>query len=78
MAVPAFKGLYVMLMNNLITLNNCPISIPLLWPFGMSYQSAAGAALKYSTSAHLPHFLLGVVTSAIFIKRTSTFIQRRL
>ncbi|MFT5814359.1 MAG: peptidoglycan/LPS O-acetylase OafA/YrhL/VanZ family protein [Psychroserpens sp.] len=78
MAVPAFYWLYVLLMNTLITLNNWPITVPLLWPFGMSFQSATGAALKYSTTTHLPHFLLGVVTSALFIQFMSKSIKRIL
>lgn len=66
--IPGIYLLYVSIMQWLIELNSWPISIPLIWPFGFQFDSATSAALKYATTAHLPHFLLGVFTAFCFLK----------
>jgi peptidoglycan/LPS O-acetylase OafA/YrhL/glycopeptide antibiotics resistance protein len=65
--IPVIYILYRLLMNGLSEWNDWPIRIPLIWPFGIELESVNGAALKYSTLAHLPHFLIGVVAASLFI-----------
>jgi peptidoglycan/LPS O-acetylase OafA/YrhL len=65
--VPVIYVLYKLLMNWLGEWNDWPIRIPLIWPFGIELESVNGAALKYSTMAHLPHFLIGVVAASLFL-----------
>jgi peptidoglycan/LPS O-acetylase OafA/YrhL/glycopeptide antibiotics resistance protein len=65
--VPVIYILYRLLMNWLGEWNSWPIRIPLIWPFGIELESVNGAALKYSTMAHLPHFLIGVVAASLFL-----------
>jgi len=66
--IPGIYLLYVSMMQWLIQLNSWPISIPLIWPFGFQFDSANSAALKYATTAHLAHFILGIVTAYCFLK----------
>ena len=65
--VPVIYIFYWLLMNWLGEWNDWPIRIPLIWPFGIELISVNGAALKYSTMAHLPHFLIGVVAASLFL-----------
>ena len=54
-----------------------PISFPLIWPFGVFAQSVDSPAVTYSTLAHLPHFLMGVATSYLFLSNKN-FSKKRL
>ncbi|KXI28495.1 acyltransferase family protein [Paraglaciecola hydrolytica] len=65
--VPVIYILYSLLMSWLSEWHDWPIRIPLIWPFGIELESVNGAALKYSTMAHLPHFLIGVVAASLFL-----------
>ncbi len=67
---------YLALMKVLIAADAWPIHFPLIWPFGVSLESADGGALRYATLAHLPHFLLGVATAALFIVKGQWFSQK--
>jgi peptidoglycan/LPS O-acetylase OafA/YrhL len=55
-----------------MTLNEeWPISIPLIWPFGISIGSASSQSLTYSLFAHLPHFLIGMLAASFYKPLTS-------
>lgn len=54
-----------------------PISFPLMWPFGVHAKSIDSPAVTYSTLAHIPHFLMGVATSYLFLF-SKNFSQKKL
>ncbi|MGQ8364653.1 acyltransferase family protein [Glaciecola sp. 1036] len=60
--------LHIWLMHKLESYTDWPITFSLIWPFGFESHANFSGALKYSTLAHLPHFLLGVFTASIFLK----------
>lgn len=69
--VPTIYIGYRLLMQYLEGYQNWPIQIPLIWPFGVLFESVKGLGLTYSLMAHLPHFLIGVVAASFYKKSTA-------
>ncbi|MBO1254749.1 acyltransferase family protein [Alteromonas sp. 5E99-2] len=61
---------YQLLMGSLESYTQWPITVPLIWPFGIELTSIKSAALKYSTLAHLPHFLIGVLAASLYLGKS--------
>lgn len=66
-SILACVGLYQGVMFALSSNTDWPIRFPLIWPIGVELTSIKSGALKYSTLAHLPHFLLGVLAASIYL-----------
>jgi peptidoglycan/LPS O-acetylase OafA/YrhL len=69
--IPIVYLSYRYFMGQMAIHNDWPISIPLIWPFGVPVESAAGQSLTYSLFAHLPHFLIGMFAAGFFKHSTS-------
>jgi peptidoglycan/LPS O-acetylase OafA/YrhL len=66
---------YRYFMGQMAIHNDWPINIPLIWPFGVSVESAAGQSLTYSLFAHLPHFLIGMFAASFYKHSTSKWAE---
>jgi peptidoglycan/LPS O-acetylase OafA/YrhL len=79
--IPFIFLLYQLLMSSLAEWTSWPIKFPLIWPFGIEIGSVKAPSLTYSTFAHLPHFLIGVVTASLYLsyvkskKQLSTLLE---
>jgi peptidoglycan/LPS O-acetylase OafA/YrhL len=73
--IPVIYLSYRYFMGQMVIHNDWPISIPLIWPFGVSVKSAAGQSLTYSLFAHLPHFLIGMFLASLYKQKTSKWAE---
>jgi peptidoglycan/LPS O-acetylase OafA/YrhL/glycopeptide antibiotics resistance protein len=73
--IPVIYLCYRYFMGQMAIHNEWPISIPLIWPFGVSVESAAGQSLTYSLFAHLPHFLIGLFAASFYRQNTSRWAE---
>ncbi|MBF7072155.1 acyltransferase family protein [Glaciecola sp. MH2013] len=75
LAIPLIYIAYRAFMQKMALHSEWPIIVPLIWPLGIDIQSAEGQSLTYSLFAHLPHFLLGVLSANFFTKSKSKLAE---
>ncbi|MDO6566337.1 acyltransferase family protein [Alteromonas sp. 1_MG-2023] len=60
-------GGFIFAMQLLETWGGWPLSFPLIWPFGVYASGPDSPAITYSLAGHLPHFLMGIFASSLFL-----------
>jgi len=73
--IPIIYLSYRYFMGQMALNNDWPISVPLIWPFGVSVESATGQSLTYSLFAHLPHFLIGMFAASFYKQNTAKWAE---
>lgn len=64
--IPTVYFAYRYFMHQMAINDSWPITVPLIWPFGINVESPSGASLTYSLFAHLPHFLIGLFAASFY------------